>query len=127
MPGKPQLDWRTIYYAWQENFVTTREFCRKTGLDRSYLQEKIRDGCWKLCGKATIEEMYRELDILQWFDYRGRNAEQIKALQERIKDRLVLKEMWFQLVRQTVADARYRRRRRQGWAHTAPRSPSQGR
>ena len=112
MPGKPQLDWRTIRYAWQEHFVTTRLFCRETGLDRSYLQEKIRDGGWQLARKPTIAEMYQHLQSLQWSDSAYRHAEWIKYLQETIKDRLVLKEMWFQLVKQTVAEARFSRRRR---------------
>ena len=35
-------------------------------------------------------------DIGMWFDAR-RNPERVKDLQERIKDRQILKEMWFQL------------------------------
>ena len=112
MPGKPQLDWQDIRFAWQENFVTTRLFCRETGLDRSYLQEKIRDEGWKLLRKPTIEDMHVRLLVLQWTDYARRDSERVKDLSERIKDRLVLKEMWFQLVKQTVANARFRRTRR---------------
>jgi hypothetical protein len=112
MPGKPQLDWRNIRFAWQENFVTTRLFCRETGLDRSYLQEKIRDEGWRLLRKPTIEDMRKHLLVLEWTDYARRNPEWIKDLSEQIKDRLVLKEMWFQLVKKTVADARFRRSRR---------------
>jgi hypothetical protein len=110
MPGKPQLDWQNIRFAWQENFVTTRLFCRETGLDRSYLQEKIRDEGWRPLRKPTIEDMRKNLAVMQWSDYA--RSERIKDLQERIKDRLVLKEMWFQLVKQTVANARFRRTRR---------------
>jgi hypothetical protein len=112
MAGKPQLDWQVIRFAWQENFVTTRSFCRETGLDRSYLQDKIRDEGWKPLRKSTIEDMHKYLGVMQWGDYARRNPEQIKDLSERIKDRLVLKEMWFQLVKQTVANARFRRTRR---------------
>jgi hypothetical protein len=112
MPGKAQLDWQDIRFAWQENFVTTRLFCRETGLDRSYLQEKIRDEGWRLLRKPTIEVMRKHLSVLEWTGYARRNPERIKDLSERIKDRLVLKEMWFQLVKQTVANARFRRTRR---------------
>ena len=112
MPGKPHLDWRNIRFAWQENFVTTREFCRETGLDRSYLQEKIRDESWRLLRKPKIENMRKHLSALQWADYVHRNSERVKDLQERIKDREVLKVMWFDLVKKTVADARFRRTRR---------------
>ena len=116
MPGKPQLDWKVIRYAWQENFVTTRQFCRETGLDRSYLQEKIRDEGWRSLRKAKIEDMREHLSVLQWSDYARRNPERVKDLQERIKDRLVLKEMWFDLVKQTVENARFRRTRRRAEA-----------
>ena len=112
MAGKRQLDWQVIRFAWQENFVTTRLFCRETGLDRSYLQEKIRDEAWRLLRKPTIEDMHRHLWVLQWSDYSHPNPERVKELQEQIKDRQVLKEMWFQLVRETIADARFRRSRR---------------
>jgi hypothetical protein len=112
MAGKAQLDWQVIKYAWQENFVTMRLFCRETGLDRSYLQDKIRDEGWKLLRKSTIEDMRKHLGVMQWGDYARRNPERIKDLSERIKDRLVLKEMWFRLVKQTVANARFRRTRR---------------
>lgn len=113
MAGKPQLDWRVIRFAWQEHFVTTRLFCRETGLDRSYLQEKIRDEGWRRLRKLTIEDMRKHLSFIEWTDYARRNPERIKDLQERIKDRQVLKEMWFQLVKKTVAHARFRRTRRQ--------------
>jgi hypothetical protein len=109
MAGKPRLDWQVIRFAWQENFVTTRLFCRETGLDRSYLQEKIRDEGWRLLRKPTIQNMRRHLDVIEWSDYARRNPERVKDLQERIKDRMVLKQMWFQLVRQTVENARFRR------------------
>jgi hypothetical protein len=112
MAGKQQLDWQVIRFAWQENFVTTRLFCRETGLDRSYLQEKIRDEGWRLLRKPTIEDMRKHLDVVEWSDYAQRNPERIKDLQERIKDRLVLKQMWFELVTKTVQNARFRRLRR---------------
>jgi hypothetical protein len=112
MPGKPQLDWQVIRFAWQEHFVTTRLFCRETGLDRSYLQEKIRDEGWRLLRKPKIEDMRARLSVLQWTDYARRDPERVKDLQERIKDREVLKAMWFDLVKKTVADARFRRARR---------------
>lgn len=112
MAGKPQLDWQVIRFAWQENFVTTRLFCRETGLDRSYLQEKIRDGGWRLLRKPTIEDMRKHLFVIEWTDYARRNPERVKDLQERIKDRVVLKDMWFQLVKQTVDNVRFRRERR---------------
>src|SRR5262245_54366770 len=111
MTGKPQLDWQVIRFAWQEHFVTTRLFCRETGLDRSYLQEKIRDEGWRLLRKPTIEDMRKHLSGLEWSDYARRNPERVKDLQERIKDRQFLKEMWFQLVKMTVADARFKRTR----------------
>jgi len=112
MAGKPQLDWQVIRFAWQENFVTTRQFCRETGLDRSYLQDKIRDEGWILLRKSTIEDMRKHLDVIEWSDYSYRNPERVKDLQERIKDRLVLKQMWFELVKRTVENARFRRLRR---------------
>ena len=109
MAGKVQLDWQIIKMAWQENFVTTRLFCRETGLDRSYLQDKIRDERWILLHKPTIEAMKKHLDIIEWSNYTRRNSERVKDLQERIKDRLALKQMWFELVKQTVENARFRR------------------
>ena len=112
MAGKPQLDWRVIRYAWQENFVTTRLFCRETGLDRSYLQDKIRDEGWRLLRKPTIDDMRKHLSVLEWSDHARRNPERVKDLQERLKDRQELKRMWFDLVKKTVADARFRRTRR---------------
>jgi hypothetical protein len=110
--GKTQLDWHVIKLAWQENFVSTRLFCRETGLDRSYLQEQISNRGWKLLRKSTISDMKKHLSVLEWSDYARRNPERVKDLEERIKDRQVLKEMWFQLVKKTVADARFRRSRR---------------
>jgi hypothetical protein len=95
MPGKPQLDWRNIRFAWQENFVTTRLFCRETGLDRSYLQEKIRDEGWRLLRKPTIQDMRKHLYVLEWSDYAYQNPERVADLQNRIKDREELKRMWF--------------------------------
>jgi hypothetical protein len=114
MAGKPQLDWRVIQFAWQEHFVTTRLFCRETGLDRSYLQEKIRDEGWRPLRKPTIEDMRKHLSFIAWTDYARRNPERVKDLQERIKDRLVLKDMWLRLVKQTVENARFRRTGRRG-------------
>jgi hypothetical protein len=112
MTGKTQLDWKNIRLAWQEHFVTTRQFCRETGLDRSYLQEKIRDEGWRPLRKATIGDMIKHLSIIEWTEYSIRNPERVKDLRERIKDRLVLQEMWFQLVRETAKNARFRRTRR---------------
>jgi len=112
MAGKVQLDWRVIKYAWQENFVSTRLFCRETGLDRSYLVDKIRDERWHVLRKPTIDSMKKHLEFLQWTNYGGRNPERVKDLQERIKDREVLMAMWLDLVRKTVADVRFRRMRR---------------
>jgi uncharacterized protein YaaR (DUF327 family) len=78
-------------------------------LDRSYLQEKIRDEGWRLLRKPTIEDMRKHLSVIEWTDYARRNPERVKDLQERIKDRVVLKDMWFQLVKQTVENARFGR------------------
>lgn len=112
MTGKAQLDWQVIKYAWQENFVTTRLFCRETGLDRSYLQDKIRDEGWRSLRKSTIVDMQKHLSVLEWSDHARRNPERVADLQNRIKDREVLKAMWLDLVKKTVADARFRRTRR---------------
>jgi hypothetical protein len=112
MAGKASLDWKVIRFAWQEHFVSTRTFCRETGLDRSFLQEKIRDEDWRLLHKPTIEDMRKHLSVLEWSDYARRNPERVKDLQERIKDREVLKAMWLDLVKKTVADVRFRRTRR---------------
>lgn len=120
MAGKPQLDWQVIRFAWQENFVTTRLFCKETGLDRSYLQDKIRDEGWRLLRKPTISEMRKHLSIIEWTNYARRYPECVKDLQERIKDREALKEMWLRLVKKTVADARFRRSRSSSQSLTRP-------
>jgi len=110
MEGKPRIDWQIVKAAWEQNFCSTRSVCRETGLDRSFLQDKIRDEGWALLREPAIKAMWKHLYILEFSNER-RHPEKIAELCEQIKDRIALRDLCFDLVRQTVTQARIRQRR----------------
>ena len=62
---KSEIIWNQIRLAWQCRYVSTRQFCREIGIDRSGIQEKIRDEAWKAGPYLTLEEMERKIITLR--------------------------------------------------------------
>ena len=114
LAGKTIIDWDIVRSVWEQNFVSARSFCEQVGIDRTYLIEKIRKGGWKLLPKATISDMRRHLDILEWSRDRHRYIERSADLRERIKDREAQMEMYFDTVRNMLAKARARQKGARG-------------
>lgn len=65
MPVKQKISWNQIWLIWGSHYVSTREFCRTVKIDRTQVQERIRDQRRKPGKIPTIAEQQKQLDALR--------------------------------------------------------------
>lgn len=98
----PRYDWETIAAAWGYGAVSEREFCESTGVERTWLRERMRREGRQIYRRPTLRKL-RKHELAAW---RRGDLSESNRLAEEIQKVARLHQDCLDIVRQMIVKAR---------------------